>query len=366
MTRPRGDRSRRLASERVLSPAAWLAHRYRCDYRTALRVVETAEALRELPVARRRRFERGALTLDQVAAAAPIATPESDAEIARIAVGKAPSQIAREARRIVPPRVVDDQRDLRRRALRMTWTNGGRELVFSGQLPLEHGAAFEQAIRELAKLATRRRQEEAERSSSWQQSAADALVTPRPAGRRRLDGVRRSPTTLIVHVSDDGRRCSKAPARSAARPPSDSPATPPAHDQAQGVTSCTRASDAAPPMPSSARSTSAQAATASTRAAPPPANCRPTTSSTTRAAARPSSRNLILLCSRHHKLLHDHHIRTGGTGETTHLRRSGRTGDHRQPATRTTPLSDAVAGELLLVDLDAETGAGGHAHEAVG
>jgi 5-methylcytosine-specific restriction endonuclease McrA len=25
--------------------------------------------------------------------------------------------------------------------------------------------------------------------------------------------------------------------------------------------------------------------------------------------------NLILLCPRHHKLLHDHHIRTSGTGE---------------------------------------------------
>ena len=25
--------------------------------------------------------------------------------------------------------------------------------------------------------------------------------------------------------------------------------------------------------------------------------------------------NLILLCPRHHKLLHDHHIRTSGSGE---------------------------------------------------
>jgi HNH endonuclease len=25
--------------------------------------------------------------------------------------------------------------------------------------------------------------------------------------------------------------------------------------------------------------------------------------------------NLILLCARHHKLLHDHHIRTGGSGD---------------------------------------------------
>ena len=65
---------------------------------------------------------------------------------------------------------------MQRRALRMTWRDGGRELVFSGQLPLEHGAAFEQAIRELAKT-----QRAADKKNGtvleWQQSAADALVT---------------------------------------------------------------------------------------------------------------------------------------------------------------------------------------------
>jgi hypothetical protein len=162
------------------SPAAWLAHRYRCDYRSALRIVETAEALRELPVLEEALGE-GELTLDQVAAAAPIATPESDAEITRIAIGKAPSQISREARRIVPPKVADDQELYRRRALRMTWTNGGRELAFSGQLPLEQGAAFEQAIRELAK---QQRAEDKQLGTilEWQQSTADALVTLAPAG----------------------------------------------------------------------------------------------------------------------------------------------------------------------------------------
>src|SRR4051812_25307637 len=131
------------------SGAQWLAQISYSDYRTALRIVETAEALRDLP-ALDATFGSGELTLDQVAAAAPVATRESDAEIARVAVGKAPTQIAREARRIVPPNVTDDQELYRRRALRMSWTSGGRELVFSGQLPLEQGLAFEQAIRALA------------------------------------------------------------------------------------------------------------------------------------------------------------------------------------------------------------------------
>ena len=58
----------------------------------------------------------------------------------------------------------------------MTWTHGGRELAFSGQLPLEQGAAFEQAIREHRQAAACARQE-AGTILEWQQSTADALVT---------------------------------------------------------------------------------------------------------------------------------------------------------------------------------------------
>jgi hypothetical protein len=93
----------------------------------------------------------GALTLDQVAAAAEYATPASDAELARIAVGKPPSEIALAARTIVPPTVTDDQELYERRALSMSWTRGRRELCFSGRLPLEQGALFEQAIWSIAK-----------------------------------------------------------------------------------------------------------------------------------------------------------------------------------------------------------------------
>src|SRR4051812_39144015 len=183
------------------SPAAWFAHFYRCDFRSALRVVETAEALRELP-ALEEALSEGELTLDQVAAAAPIATPESDAEIARVAIGKAPGQIAREARRIEPPKVADDQELYRRRALRMTWTNGGRELAFSGQLPLEHGLAFEQTIRSLAK-SRRAADKQNGTTLEWQQSTADALIALTRRSGDAGGGARRSPTTMIVHLSED-------------------------------------------------------------------------------------------------------------------------------------------------------------------
>ncbi len=149
---------------------------------------ETAEALRELP-ALDQAFRDGDLTLDQVAAAAPLATPETDAELARVAVGKAPSQISLAARTIAPPKVADDQELYERRALRMTWTNGGRELAFSGQLPLEQGAAFEQAIRDVAKL---QRADDKKHGTTleWQQSAADALVTLARYGGDAVTAVR--------------------------------------------------------------------------------------------------------------------------------------------------------------------------------
>ena len=135
----------------------------------------TGEALRALP-AIDRAMSTGALTLDQAAAAAKHATPETDAEIARIAVGKAPSEIALAARTLVPPKVADDHELYARRALSMTWTPDRRELVFGGRLPLEQGAAFEQAI---WNIATQQRAADKKTGEilDWQQSAADALVT---------------------------------------------------------------------------------------------------------------------------------------------------------------------------------------------
>ena len=56
------------------SSAAWLAQVSSSDYRTALHITRTSEALRVLP-ALDHAMSTGALTLDQVAAAASFATP---------------------------------------------------------------------------------------------------------------------------------------------------------------------------------------------------------------------------------------------------------------------------------------------------
>ena len=110
------------------SSAQWLAQISSSDHRTAVRITRTGDALRELP-ALDHALSTGALTLDQVAAAAEFATPESDAELARVALGKAPSAIAQVARTLAPPTVEDDQALYERRSLSMTWTHGRRELA---------------------------------------------------------------------------------------------------------------------------------------------------------------------------------------------------------------------------------------------
>ena len=294
------------------SGAQWVAQLSRSDYRTAERITSTGEALRGLP-AIDRALSSGALTLDQAAAAAKHATPETDAAIARIAVGKAPSEIAVVARKLVPPKVADDQELYARRSLSLTWAPGKRELLLSGRLPLEQGVVFEQAIWSIAteqRLAGKKTGE----ILDWQQSAADALV----ALAHRPDsssGMRRSPVTLIVHVNDgepamlegagplspetaerlacDARRlaiklsgrdlvhsrvgrCASFAQRRALHNRS-------GHCQYPGCTAM-RELEAHHVLPVAR-------------------------------GGRTELANLILLCPRHHKLLHDHGIRTSGNGE---------------------------------------------------
>ncbi len=76
------------------SNVEWFMQLYACDYRSAQRIVRASEALRELP-ALDHALGSGELTLDQAVAVAEVATPETDAELARVAVGKAPGEISR-------------------------------------------------------------------------------------------------------------------------------------------------------------------------------------------------------------------------------------------------------------------------------
>ena len=259
------------------SSAAWLAQLSSSDYRSALRITRTAGALRELP-ALDGALASGVLTLDQVAAAAEFATPATDAELVRGAVGKAPSAIGLAARTLAPPVVEDDQALYARRALSMTWTRGRRELCLSGRLPLEQGAAFEQAIWTIAKE-QRAADKQTGNELDWQQSAADALSHPRTRQRRRRGcpapqrddadraRQRRRATTARGRRADQ-RRDRRAPQLRRT----------PAHDQTNGARPRARTRRTLRLLRPATRAPPPLARTASTPAAPQPASSKPTTS----------------------------------------------------------------------------------------
>ena len=165
------------------SSAQWLAQISSSDYRTRRRITRTSEALRSLP-ALDQALGTGVLTLDQVAAAAEFATPASDAELARVAVGKAPSAIALAARTLAPPKVEDDQDALP--AALAEHDLDTRQARARHQRPLAAGAG--RRLR-AGHLETSPRPSAPPTSKpgtmlEWQQSAADALVTLARAARR--------------------------------------------------------------------------------------------------------------------------------------------------------------------------------------
>ncbi len=187
--------------------------------------------------------------------------------------------------------------------------SGDRELAISGRLPLEHGVVSSRRSATSPGAASRRQARR--RRVEWQQSCADALVTLAQTARHAgpsaqphdADRARRAPTS---------RPSSKAPGRSAPRPPNGSPATRAvSRSSGTATTSSTPASGAARPTHSSAHCTAATG-TAATPAAPPRSHSTPTTSAPGSSGGETVLDNLILLCHRHHKRLHDLHIRTSG------------------------------------------------------
>jgi Domain of unknown function (DUF222) len=314
------------------SSAAWLAQISSSDYRTAQRITRASDALRLLP-ALDHALSTGALNLDQVTAAAEVATPGTDAELARVAVGKAPSEIALAARTLVPPVVKDDQALYEQRALSMTWTRGKRQLLVRAQLPLEQGLVFEQAIWDIAKD-----QRAADKKTGivleWQQSTADALVTLARHGScgGGGGGVKRSPTTLIVHLSEDA-------------PPILEGAGPISIETAERLTCDSRRLAIQPWGRDLVHSRVGRCASYAQHRAlhRRSGHCQYPGCTAAReleahhvtaceCGGATELANLILLCSRHHKLLHDHHIHTSGNAEyPTFTDADGRTITTNQP-----------------------------------
>lgn len=293
------------------SSATWLAWVSSIDHRTAAKVSRTSAALRLLP-ALDEALSTGSLTFDQVAAAARFATPASERELVRIAPGKSPGEIATTAREMEPPVVLDDQALYARRSLSMSWTHGRQELLLSGRLPLELGAAFEQTI-----VAIAGEQHAADRrdgvAHEWQHATADALMT---LVERGIDGAHgRGRATLIVHVGEGG-------------PPVIEGAGPTSPETAERLACTARRlvirREGEDLVHSRVGRTASYAQLRALHRRD--RHCRYPGCTGTRGleahhivpdelSGRTVLDNLILLCHRHHKRLHDHHIRTGGRAD---------------------------------------------------
>ena len=100
------------------------------------------------------------------------------------------------------PRSTDDQALYERRSLSMTWTRGRRELALQRAPAARAGRRLRASHLEHRQAPTRARQ------ASRQHPRVAAVGRrrtrhPRPPAAAQTSGVRRSPTTLIVHLSDD-------------------------------------------------------------------------------------------------------------------------------------------------------------------
>ena len=239
------------------------------------------------------------------------------------------------ARAIEPPVVADDKALYARRSLSMTWTHGRRELAISGRLPLEQGVAFEAAI---WRVATEQRAADKKQTDGgvleWQQSAADALVTLAEQSCGDAGGVRRSPTTLIVHVSEDGT------------PPFIEGAGPISAETAERLCCDARRLTIKRTGRDLVHSRVGRCASyaqlralhkRSSHCQYPGCTAAPSLDAHHMLADELGGEtvlaNLMLLCHRHHKHLHDNHIVAGGSAETPSFRdASGRAIDNRPHA----------------------------------
>ncbi len=188
------DRREGWAGWGVQSCAHWLSWRCGVSLVTAREHVRVGRALGDLP-AIREAFARGKLSYSKVRALVRVATAESDADLCELALQGTAAQLERML--AVYHRVTRSQAQDRhaRRFLRLDWDSDGSLLV-RGRLSPEDGAQLVAAL-ELAEHAGRDSAE-----SSTRPSRADALVvmaettlahgpTPAPGGDR---------TQMVVHV----------------------------------------------------------------------------------------------------------------------------------------------------------------------
>jgi hypothetical protein len=129
------------------SLAEWVGARLRLRFSTARRLVAVARRLEDLPHLSSC-LARGELSLDQVEALSRMASPETEEELVADALGLPNHVLDRWARLASPPSARDARDVWDRRRLVRQWNLDESELKFWGNLPGETGQVFDDAIQE--------------------------------------------------------------------------------------------------------------------------------------------------------------------------------------------------------------------------
>jgi hypothetical protein len=138
---------RRFRKEGFQSMTDWLSTELPIGLRTAREWVVLSNALRSLPKLRQA-YGSGALTPEQMAPVARMATAEDDARWAEAAPHLYPSQLWREKDRRTRVRLKDQRAIHRSRYLSLVWDPDRPQLRVEGRLGKEQGSALEDALRE--------------------------------------------------------------------------------------------------------------------------------------------------------------------------------------------------------------------------
>ena len=139
------DRTEAWRADGMGSMVDWLIARYGLARPTALEWVRTCRALQELP-ALADAIGAGRLSADQTRWAIRIADAESDAQVAVHAPTKSAAELQDQARRMKVPTPNECDDADRRRSIRWREAREGRSMRISGEIPMEDGATLTAAL----------------------------------------------------------------------------------------------------------------------------------------------------------------------------------------------------------------------------
>lgn len=129
--------------------AGWLQVRLGLPYSTAAQWAEVALGLEGLPCLRKA-FASGLLSLEKVAAAIPLATPETDEQVTREARTMSLAALKLAVRRRKEVDGDEEARAHRKRRVWWTWRDGGTRLHLQADLTAEQGARLTAALERTA------------------------------------------------------------------------------------------------------------------------------------------------------------------------------------------------------------------------